>query len=155
LSRPGQYIRHRRPSTRRETSVMCAALSCRPFRLACLILLLGVAPSARGDDGRFSSIRSGMQAFVDQGELAGAVSLVGRKDGILSYEAVGSLNLETKQPMPKDAVFRIASMTKPITAIGIMVLVDEGKLSVDDPVEKHQPGFRGQMLVADRAKDTV
>jgi CubicO group peptidase (beta-lactamase class C family) len=134
---------------------MSAALSCRSFRLACLILLVGVAPPARGDEGRLSAIRTRMQAFVDQGDLAGAVTVVGRRDGILSHEAVGSLNLETRQPMPKDAVFRIASMTKPITATGIMALVDEGKLSVDDPVEKHLPEFRGQMLVTDRTKDSL
>jgi CubicO group peptidase (beta-lactamase class C family) len=57
--------------------------------------------------------------------------------------------------MTKDALFRIASMTKPITAIGIMILVDEGKLSVDDPVEKHLPEFKGQMLVANRTADAV
>ena len=53
--------------------------------------------------------------------------------------------------MEKDTLFRIASMTKPITAIGIMILVDEGKLSPDDDVAKHLPEFTGQMLVA--AKD--
>jgi CubicO group peptidase (beta-lactamase class C family) len=57
--------------------------------------------------------------------------------------------------MAKDALFRIASMTKPITALGIMILVDEGKLAIEDPVEKHLPEFRGQMVVAERGKDTV
>ena len=57
--------------------------------------------------------------------------------------------------MRSDTLFRIASMTKPITAIGIMMLVDEGKLAVDDPVEKHLPEFRGQMLVADQSGDTI
>jgi CubicO group peptidase (beta-lactamase class C family) len=57
--------------------------------------------------------------------------------------------------MPKDALFRIASMTKPITAVGILILADEGKLSVDDRVEKHLPEFRGQMLVAERGADRL
>ena len=57
--------------------------------------------------------------------------------------------------MRSDTLFRIASMTKPITAIGIMILVDEGKLAVDDPVEKHLPEFRGQMLVAEQSGDTI
>src|SRR5262249_39625753 len=70
-----------------------------------------------------------------------------------SHEAVGYQDLEAKRPMPKDALFRIASMTKPVTAIGIMMLVEEGKLAVEDPVEKHLPEFRGQMLVAGRSKD--
>jgi CubicO group peptidase (beta-lactamase class C family) len=57
--------------------------------------------------------------------------------------------------MRPDTLFRIASMTKPITAIGIMMLADEGKLAVDDPVEKHLPEFRGQMMVAERSGDTI
>src|SRR5262249_47595854 len=64
-------------------------------------------------------------------------------------------NIEKDVPMEPDSLFRIASMTKPITAIGIMMLVDDGKLSVDDPVEKHLPAFRDQMLVASQSGDTV
>jgi len=122
--------------------------------LGLLALLLPV----RGEDAKgdaLAKIKPAMQAFVDQQEVAGVVSVVGRKDGILSTEAVGMLNLEKKQPMTKDALFRIASMTKPITAIGIMILVDEGKLAIDDPVEKHLPEFKGQMLVAERGKDSL
>src|SRR5712691_1969025 len=107
------------------------------------------------DAAKLAEIRTKMQAFVDDGELAGAVTVVGRKDGVIHLEAVGSLNLESKEPMPKDALFRIASMTKPITAIGIMILVDEGKLSIEDPVEKHLPEFRGQMLIAGRIKEAI
>src|SRR5205823_3264672 len=55
----------------------------------------------------------------------------------------------------KDTLFRIASMTKPVTAIGIMILVEEGKLKVEDPVEKYLPEFRGQMLVAERGRETI
>src|SRR4051794_3284416 len=107
---------------------------------------------ARGDDasGPLGQIGPRMQAFVDQGEIAGAVTVVGRHDGVLSVEAVGFQDLEAHRPMTKDALFKIASMTKPVTAIGIMMLADEGRLSVEDPVEKHLPEFRGQMLVAGR-----
>src|SRR5205085_1925744 len=87
------------------------------------IALLAILP-ARGDD-RATAIRSRMQAFVDSGEIAGAVTVVGRKDAIVNYEAIGSQNLETRTPMAKDTLFRIASMTKPVTAIGIMILVEE------------------------------
>lgn len=119
------------------------------------VLALGLAP-VRGDDtGKLGPIRPAMQAFVDQQEVSGVVTVVGRKDGILSYEAVGNRNLEPKQPMSRDTLFRIASMTKPITAIGIMVLVDEGKLKVEEPVETYLPEFQGQMLVAARDKDSV
>jgi CubicO group peptidase (beta-lactamase class C family) len=96
-----------------------------------------------------------MQKFVEDQTIAGAVTVVGTSKGVSHLEAVGSQQLEPKQAMPKDALFRIASMTKPITAAGIMILVDEGKLKVTDPVEKHLPEFRGQMLVAERKKDLV
>lgn len=107
--------------------------------------------AARGDDaGRFGPVHAGMQAFVDRGDIAGAVTVVGRHDAVLSIDAVGQADIENHRPMTTDILFRIASMTKPVTAIGIMMLVDEGKLSIEDPVEKHLPEFRGQMLVASR-----
>lgn len=74
----------------------------------------------------------------------GAVTVVGTQDRIVRIDAVGSLNLESKQSMPVDALFRIASMTKPITALSIMILADEGKLSIQDPVEKHLSEFRAE-----------
>lgn len=110
----------------------------------------------RGDEsasGLSARVRARMGACVDRQEIAGAVTVIGRKEGILSLDALGSLNLEKPRPMPADALFRIASMTKPITAVGIMILADEGKLAVDDPVEKYLPEFRGQMLVASRTAD--
>jgi CubicO group peptidase (beta-lactamase class C family) len=118
--------------------------------------LLTLVP-ARGDDRGSASaaIRARMQPFVDQGEISGAVTVVGRKDGIIRYDAIGLQNLETRTPMAKDTLFRIASMTKPITAIGIMILADEGKLNVEDRVEKYLPEFRGQMLVAERGRDMM
>jgi CubicO group peptidase (beta-lactamase class C family) len=107
------------------------------------------------DAAKLAKIRERMQHYVDQQIIAGAVTCVGSQAGIAHLEAVGLHQIETKQPMPVDALFRIASMTKPITAIGIMILQEEGKLSVDDPVEKHLPEFRGQRLVASRDADSV
>jgi len=117
--------------------------------LALLLVAFGLLPSvvaAELDVARLAAVRTRMQPFVDQGEIAGAVTLVGRREGVASLEAVGYQDLESKRPMRTDSIFRIASMTKPITAIGIMILVDEGKLAIEDPVEKHLPEFRGQQL---------
>lgn len=128
------------------------------YSLLPLLVVLVVCPTARPDNpdtAKLADVRTRMQVFVDQGDLAGVVTVVGRKSGIVSHEAIGSLRLDTQQSMPKDALFRIASMTKPITAIGIMILADEGKLTVEDPVEKHLPEFRGQMLVASRDKENL
>ena len=91
-------------------------------------------------------VASSLQPFVDNHVLAGAVTLVASKDKILSLEAVGYADIAAKKPMQTDNLFWIASMTKPITATALMMLVDEGKVNVDDPVEKYLPEFKGQML---------
>ena len=108
-----------------------------------LVLLPRLTPAGEFDSARLATIRDAMQKFVDKEQVAGVVTVVGTSRGIASHEAVGSLTLEPKTEMKKESLFRIASMTKPITAIGIMILVDEGKLSIDDPVEKHLPEFKG------------
>ena len=115
--------------------------------LAFFALLPAVSPA---QDLPFAGIKPAMQKFVDDGDLAGAVTLVGNKDGILNHEAVGQRDLADQSPMQKDALFRIASMTKPITAIAIMILVDEGKLSPDDDVAKHLPEFANATLIGDK-----
>jgi CubicO group peptidase (beta-lactamase class C family) len=107
------------------------------------------------DEAVAAKVRERMQAFVEKKEVSGVVALVGNADGIEALEAVGARNLDDGSPMRPDTVFRIASMTKPITAIGVMMLADAGKLSIDDPVEKHLPEFRGQLLTAKRSGDTV
>ncbi|HZZ30326.1 MAG TPA: serine hydrolase domain-containing protein [Pirellulales bacterium] len=105
------------------------------------------------DAEKLAAIGPGMQKFVDGHEIAGAVMVIGTSDGIVYQEAIGKRTLEADQPMPKDAIFRIMSMTKPITAMSLMLLRDEGKLSIDDPVEKYIPEFKGQMVVASTDKD--
>ncbi|MFO0935182.1 MAG: serine hydrolase domain-containing protein [Gemmataceae bacterium] len=104
---------------------------------------------------RLAEIAPKMQSFVDSGDLAGAVTLVGTKSGIVHWEAVGKADLESGRAMKKDDLFRIMSMTKPITAIAVMLLQDDGKLNVHDPVEKYLPEFQGQMLVESRASGKI
>ena len=140
----------RSPHTRR-----CRALALVLLLAAALPGHVRVAGAAEPDRAVLDTIPAKMQEFVKQGQIAGAVTVVGRHDGIVSFEAVGWRDLETRQPMTKETVFRIASMTKPITAIGVMILADEGKLAVEDEVEKHLPEFRGQMLLASRTPELV
>ena len=124
--------------------------------LALAGLSAAVPVPARAEDPALSSrIRERMQPFVDKNEVSGIVTLVGGPEGVQSIEALGRRDVEKDLPMRSDTLFRIASMTKPVTAIGIMMLVDEGKLAVDDPVEKHLPEFRGQMLVAEQSGETI
>jgi hypothetical protein len=84
-----------------------------------------------------------MKEFVDAGKTAGVVTLVARHGRVASLEAVGFQDLEKKIPMRVDSIFRMASITKPITCAAVMVLVDDGRLSLLDPVEKFVPEFKG------------
>jgi CubicO group peptidase (beta-lactamase class C family) len=94
------------------------------------------------DSERLARIPARMRSFVERGAMAGAVMLVARRGEVLSLEAVGYQDLESKKPMRADTIFDIRSVTKPITAIGIMILMEEGKLSLEDPVSKHLPEFK-------------
>ena len=94
------------------------------------------------DPERLALIPTRLQEFVEEGQIAGAVMLLARHDGIVLLEAVGYQDLETKTPMRTDAIFRMASVAKPMTALGIMVLQEEGRLSVWDPVGRHLPELR-------------
>ncbi len=94
-----------------------------------------------------------LQPFVERHELAGAVALVLDKEKVLSVEAVGVSDVAGGKAMGVDAMFWIASQTKPMTAVAVLMLVDEGKVALDDAVEKYLPEFRGQMVVAEKDGD--
>jgi CubicO group peptidase (beta-lactamase class C family) len=126
------------------------------------VLVLAVAPNrpARAaqvslDTVALKRIPARLQQFVDEGVISGAVTLVGRHDKVASLEAVGYADLSSQRPMRTDSLFWIASMTKPITAVAVLMLQDEGKLSVDDPVEKHLPEFKNQWMIAEKATDRL
>ena len=114
-------------------------------------LVLIPAPAQTPDASKLAAIKPAMQRYVESGDLAGAVTLVGRASGVIHHEAVGFRDLAGHDPMLKDTLFRIASMTKPITAIAVMILADEGKLSPDDDLAKHLPEF-ADLTVAGGAK---
>ncbi len=103
-----------------------------------------VSPESVG----FSS--AGLQAFqrefralVDEGKLAGVTTLVARHGKLVHFDAYGVKNLDTRAPLTKDTIFRIASMTKPVVGVAMMMLWEEGKWTLDDPVSKHIPEFAG------------
>jgi len=104
-------------------------------------------PSTGGVDAeRLARVRPSMDALVRKGEIPGAVMLLARHGKIVLHEAVGYRDLENKRPMQKDSIFQIMSMTKPFTGVAIMMLMEEGKLSINDPVEKDLPAFKGQQV---------
>ena len=89
------------------------------------------------------AVNERMKGFVDSKEISGAVTLVADGEKILHLAATGFSDIEKKAPMAEDTLFWIASMTKPITGTAVMMMQDEGKLSVDDPVSKYLPEFTG------------
>jgi CubicO group peptidase (beta-lactamase class C family) len=115
--------------------------------LWCLSVFLPVFGLAASKSGEFSGVPAAVQPYVDRGEIAGAVSLVADKNKVLHLSAVGISDLATGRKQTTDDLFWIASMTKPIAAVAVALLVDEGKVSWDDPLEKFLPEFRGQWLL--------
>jgi CubicO group peptidase (beta-lactamase class C family) len=132
-----------------------------PAVVACAVLTMPLqapafakAPAGRGtivagkpeDLGfspeRLSRIHEAVQRHLDAKSLAGAVTLVVRNGRIAHLESHGVIDLETNRPMPKDAIFRLASMSKPITAVAVMMMLEEGKLRLTDPVSRFIPEFK-------------
>jgi CubicO group peptidase (beta-lactamase class C family)/L-ascorbate metabolism protein UlaG (beta-lactamase superfamily) len=89
-----------------------------------------------------SAINERLRSFIDDREIAGATTLVATRDGTIYLDSIGKADIAGDKPMRSDTIFWIASMTKPITATAVLMLQDEGKLSVDDPVEKYLPEFK-------------
>ena len=106
------------------------------FAAALIGSLHAAPPVMEAVDGR-------MKGFVEGREVSGVVTLVADEEKILHLSAAGLADIEKNQPMATDAVFWIASMTKPITATAVMMMQEEGKLSVDDPISKYLPEFTG------------
>lgn len=124
------------------------------FLVAALLCTQLFAAEARKTPGldakRLAAIPTRMKALVDEGVGAGAVTLVMRHGIVAEFDAVGFQNLESHTPMRTDSIFQIMSMTKPITAVGVMMLVEDGKLALNEPVEKYLPEFKGQSLVGEK-----
>ena len=104
--------------------------------------LQAVAPSDVGLSAeRLDQLAAGIQAMVDDGKLAGAVTLLARHGKIAFADVAGAQDIATGRPIERDTIFRIYSMTKPITGVALMMLHEEGKWRLDDPVSRYIPGF--------------
>ena len=93
--------------------------------------------------------------LIDDAKVPGCVTVVAREGKVVHFEAFGKRDVERGTPMTRDTIFRMYSMTKPITGVAIMILVDEGKLSVSDPVSKFIPEFADSQVVATGADGTT
>lgn len=121
-----------------------------------LILLLAAAlaglaapprtASLQEEAQRLKGLSARFQRMVDAGEMSGAVFLVKHHGETVFLDAVGFQNVEEKKSMRTDSIFQIMSMTKPVTSVGVMMLVEEGKLELSSPVEKYLPEFHGKMV---------
>lgn len=112
-----------------------------------LLLLLCASSSAAQNRTVPGPLAKALQPYVDSHSLAGAVVLIADKNKILDLEAVGYSDIATKKLVQTDSVFWIASMTKSMTATALMMLVDEGKVNLDDPVAKFIPEFKNQKVL--------
>ena len=101
---------------------------------------------------RLRRIHEAIQRHIDAGEISGAVTLVARRGRLVHFEAHGLMDIESKRPMEKDAIFRIASMSKPITGVAVMMMMEEGKLRLNDPVSKFLPEFKNSKVAIPRWK---
>lgn len=136
-----------------------------PARLAlCFGLILSAAPAARAEESlptakpeqvgmsseRLQRVTKRMQEYIDKGQVAGVVTLIARQGKVVHFEALGHRNREEKVALQKDDVFVIMSMTKPIASTALMMLHEEGKFLLNDPVSKWLPEFeKMQVKVAD------
>lgn len=105
--------------------------------------------------GAAKSLAAAVRPFVESNTLAGGVMLVASKEKVLDVEAAGWADIAKQQAMKTDALFWIASQSKPMTAAAFMLLVEEGKVNLDDAVEKYLPEFKGQMLAVERDGEHV
>ncbi|HEX7281607.1 MAG TPA: serine hydrolase domain-containing protein, partial [Vicinamibacterales bacterium] len=114
-----------------------------------------VAAAAGVSAERFQRLHQAMQGFVDRKEVSGIVTLVTREGRTADLHAVGFQDVESKTPMKTDTIFRIASMTKPVTSVAIMMLYEEGKLLLTDPVSKFIPSFKSMQVLEQGAEKPV
>ena len=120
-------------------------------RVAVLVLAVALTAASLPSDkpeavglssDRLQRINLMIQRYMDDGEITGAITMVSRRGKVAHFESQGLMDLEKKTPMRKDAMFRIASMSKPITAVAILILMEEGRLRLTDPVWQYIPEFK-------------
>ena len=114
------------------------------------------SPESVGLSGpRLTRLSSAMQRIVDEQRLSGVVTLIARDGKAVHFDSYGKLDREKNVPMPKDAIFRIASMSKAITSVAIVMLMEEGRLLLNDPVSKFIPSFTKTTVAVEGNGDPV
>lgn len=98
---------------------------------------------------KLATVRPALQGFVDRGELSGVVTLASLAGEVVHAEAIGWSDIETRRPMRLDTLFRIASMTKPVTSVAALMLVEEGRLALSDPISRWIPELADPRVLRD------
>ena len=104
---------------------------------------------------RLQRIHEMVMRHVEARDISGAVTMVARRGRVVHFEAHGLMDIEAKKPMTKDALFRLASSSKPITAAAILMLMEEGKLKLTDPVAKYIPEFKNSKVALETVRGAV
>ena len=123
------------------------------FVVTAVALLSSAQILADVERARLDAVAADLQARIDEGKLSGAVVMVAQEGEVLMHEALGYQNVEDQVPMSTDTIFRIFSMTKPVTGTALMMLWDEGKFQLDDPVEMHLPELAGMQVFVEQNED--
>ncbi len=139
--------------------------------LICLCILSSVATTVASDDityglpvvepgkvgvsaEKLGEIRTVLQGYVDRGNLPGFLTVIAKKGQIAHFETIGMRDVENEKPVEADTIFRIYSMSKPITSVAVMILFEEGKFKLDDPVEKFIPAFKDMKVFNSEQTET-
>jgi len=134
-----------------QTSILAKRFLARASLIGALAVVCALAqaelPTAKPEKvgmstERLQRINEMMQRHIDAGDITGGVTVVARRGKVVHFQAHGMMDLDAKKPMPKDAIFRMASSSKPVTGVAVMMLVEEGKIRLTDPVHKFIPEFK-------------
>ncbi|MCX6632767.1 MAG: serine hydrolase [Candidatus Solibacter sp.] len=117
-------------------------------------------PTAKPEEVGLSSERLGrihemVMRHVEARDISGAVTIVARRGRVVHFEAHGLMDIEARKPMTKDALFRLASSSKPVTAAAILMLMEEGKLKLTDPVARYIPEFKNSKVALETVRGAV
>jgi CubicO group peptidase (beta-lactamase class C family) len=114
-----------------------------------------VAPEELGFiSQRLDKLHAMVQGYIDQGKHAGAISAIARNGVVVDLKTYGCRDLEAKKPMELDTIFRVYSMSKVITSVAVMQLVEEAKIKLDDPIETYLPELKGLKVITGGTADS-
>lgn len=136
-------------------SIRIPRTSLRPFSLLALAALL-LSPWLQAEPvsaPRLGMLEQAMQAEVDAGRVAGIATLVWEQDQIVHRQQLGYQDIASQTPLAEDTLYKIFSLTKPVTAVAVLMLVEEGKLDLDAPLENYLPQFKNLQVASDLAAD--